>query len=126
MGAGMITITLKGVPPSLNQIAGKSDPWKYRKAKAEWTEKVWLTARASKDRPKTPFDKADVFILYFFPDKRRRDADNYCGKFLLDGLTKAGIIADDSFNHISLHIDGTVGKPTRTQITVIERLTDGR
>ena len=105
----------------MNQIAGKSDPWTYRKAKQEWTEKVFFIARTAKDRPKEPYDKADVYILYHFPDKRRRDADNYCGKFLLDGLTKAGVIVDDSFNHISLHIDGTTGKPSRTEITIIER-----
>lgn len=116
-----IRITLNGVPPSLNQIAGKDNPWKYRKAKAEWTELVCWAAKATKDRPQHPYDKADVYILYYFTDRRRRDADNYCGKFLLDGLTKAGIIADDSFDHISLHIDGTTGKPARTEITVIER-----
>ena len=28
--------------------------------------------------------------------------DNYSGKMLLDGLKSAGIIEDDSFNHIEL------------------------
>lgn len=116
-----MTITLKGVPPSLNEVAGKENPWKYRKAKQEWTDNVCWMARLNKDRPKIPYDKADVHIVYYFPDNRRRDADNYCGKFLLDGLTKAGVIVDDSFNHISLHIDGTAGKPARTEITVTER-----
>lgn len=116
-----MTITMQGIPPSLNQVAGKSDPWRYRTEKANWTSIVYYAARAAKDRPEAPFDKADVYILYYFPDNRRRDADNYCGKFLLDGLTKAGVIADDSFKHIALHIDGTVGKPARTEITVTER-----
>lgn len=117
----MIRLVLKGVPPSLNRFAGRKNEHEYRAEKEKWTRAVYYTAKANKDRPTEPFEKADVEILYYFPDKRRRDPDNYGGKFLLDGLTKAGIIADDSMEHIRLHIGGAADrKEPRTVITVRE------
>ena len=61
---------------------------------------------ASKDRPEQPFPYAEVRITYYFKTNIRHDADNYCGKFLLDGLTKAGVIVDDDMRHIRLVVDG--------------------
>ena len=117
----MIRIVLKGVPPSLNQFAGRENTWEYRKAKAYWTQLVWVTCRASKERPAEPPKMADVEIMYYFPTRTRHDADNYCGKFLLDGLTKAKVIVDDSMDHIRLHIGGDVDrKAPRTVITIKE------
>ena len=93
-------IILRGVPPSLNAFAGRENTWEYRKAKKEWTEAVQWMCKTIPHGP--PPDKAMVRIDYYFPDRRRHDADNYCGKLLLDGLTKADVIADDDFAHISL------------------------
>ena len=70
-------VVLRGVPPSLNQTAGRKNVWDYRKAKQEWTMAVKLSCLACKDRPKKPFGKARVTITYFVPDRRRHDADNY-------------------------------------------------
>lgn len=82
-----MTIVLPFIPPSLNRVAGRG-PYNYRQAKAEITEQVRLLCL--NQRPKKPINKADVIIRYYFPDRRRRYPDNYSGKFLLDGLTKAG------------------------------------
>ncbi|MBW2672148.1 MAG: RusA family crossover junction endodeoxyribonuclease [Deltaproteobacteria bacterium] len=41
-------------------------------------------------------ERAEVRLVYYFKDQRRRDPDNYAGKFILDGLRKAGIISDDN------------------------------
>ena len=117
----MMRITLKGVPPSLNRFAGRQHSWEYRDAKSYWTQLVWAASRASKDRPAKPMEKADVEILYYFPTRSRHDADNYSGKFLLDGLTKAGVIVDDDLAHIRTHIAGDYDKrEPRTVITVKE------
>lgn len=117
----MIRITLKGCPPSLNQFAGRENVWQYRKAKMDWTNAVIWQCKACKDRPERPYGFADVFLKYYFPKRVRHDADNYAGKFVLDGLTKAGVIVDDDMDHIRLHIAGDVDrKNPRTVITVVE------
>lgn len=90
----------------------------YQEEKTKWE---WLVRAAVKNKLKKPIEKAIVNITYYFPDKRRRDPDNYSGKFLLDGLTKAGIIKDDSFNNIDLILTGRVDRDNpRTVITVNE------
>lgn len=114
-----MTIVLPFIPPSLNRVAGRG-PYNYRQAKAEITEQVRLLCL--NQRTKKPIDKADVIIRYYFPDKRRRDPDNYSGKFLLDGLTKAGVITDDSFGHITLRLEAYFDpKQPRTEIEVKEK-----
>ena len=112
-------ITLRGTPPSLNKYMGRENAWDYRKEKTRWTRAVLYAAMAAKDRPERPIEKAEVCINYFFRTAVRHDADNYCGKFLLDGLTKAKVIVDDDFAHISLTVHGHVDqKNPRTEITV--------
>ena len=117
----MIRITLKGVPPSLNRFAGRENMNEYRNAKKQWTDAVIWTVKARKDRPSTPYRQAHVELMYYFPDNRRRDPDNYSGKLLMDGLTKAGVIADDSFACVALSIGGDCDRANpRTVITVRE------
>ena len=114
-------ITLKGVPPSLNKVVGRNNVWEYRKAKSEWTQLVEWSCKASKDKPVKPYEKAIVEITYYFPNRARHDADNYAGKFLLDGLTKAGVIVDDDLKHITTIIKGEHDKKNpRTEIAVTE------
>lgn len=112
-------IVLKGVPPSLNRFAGRANTWEYRSAKSEWTDAVaWMAKIIA---PPQPYPKARVTITYYFPTNARHDADNYAGKFLLDGLTKAGVIVDDDLKHITTTIKGEVDrKNPRTEIEVIE------
>ena len=117
----MMRIILKGCPPSLNRFAGRQNSWEYRNEKAYWTQLVWAASRASRDRPAKPMEYADVETMYYFPTRSRHDADNYAGKFLLDGLTKAGVIVDDDLAHIRTHIAGDCDRrEPRTVITVRE------
>ena len=116
-----IRITLKGVPPSLNRFAGRENTNEYRSAKKQWTDAVIWMVKASKDKPEHPYRQAHVELMYYFPDNRRRDPDNYSGKLIMDGLTRAGVIADDSFQCIALSIGGDYDKQNpRTVITVRE------
>lgn len=113
-----ITIVLPFIPPSLNRVAGRG-PYNYRAEKKRCTDQVMLYCL--QHRPKRPIKKAAVTICYYFPDRRRRDPDNYSGKFLLDGLTKAGVIADDSFSHITLSLEAYCDPASpRTEIIVEE------
>lgn len=119
-------ITLSGIPPSLNRFAGRENTWQYREEKKHWTDAVMWMAKSAKGRPKQPFEKAVVMITYYFSDRRRHDADNYAGKFLLDGLTKAGIIVDDDLQHISTIIRGDYDRENpRTEISVEEAYSNG-
>ncbi|MEG2924023.1 MAG: hypothetical protein RR848_06090 [Oscillospiraceae bacterium] len=109
-------ITIKAVPPSLNKFSGRKNVWEYRKMKKEWTMLVKATAMS---KVKSPAEFALVRIDYFFKTRVRHDSDNYCGKFILDGLTAAGVIIDDDFEHIALLLHGHYDKENpRTEITV--------
>ena len=93
--------------------------YEYRAEKERWTQAVYLAAKASKTRPRTPYQRAEVEITYYFHNRNRRDPDNFAGKFLLDGLTMAGVIADDDFRHIRLSVAGEYDRQNpRTVIRV--------
>lgn len=70
---------------------------------------------------KATLDRAEVKITYFFPTRHRRDQDNYSGKFILDGLTEAGVIKDNSFDCIKLVLVGDYDKADpRTEVEITE------
>lgn len=93
--------TVPGIPESLNKFAGRHNAWEYREKKQLWKQVVTLCCLP---KPREPIERSEVTIEYFFPDRKRRDPDNYSGKMILDGLTAAGIIKDDDFDHINLTI----------------------
>ena len=91
--------TVDAIPPSNNRFIGKNERWAYSEAKKEWQALISVFCRP---RPPAPLKKAIVKITYHFKDNVRRDPDNYSGKFILDGLVRTGIIADDSFECVTL------------------------
>ena len=112
----MLEYTIPYVPPSLNQFAGRGNTWEYRALKKRWAELAVIYCRP---RPQEPIERAIVTLTYHFADARRRDPDNYAGNMILDGLVRAGILLDDSFNNIELRL--RQGEPDRkNQRTVIE------
>ena len=111
--------TINEIPPSNNKFIGRTNKWEYQEKKKYWAKLISLKCRP---KPEKPLEKAVVTLTYFFGNKIRRDPDNYSGKFILDGLVKAGIIADDSFGNIDLRLCGMVDKTNpRTEIEVIDR-----
>lgn len=106
------------IPPSNNKFIGRNARFDYNNQKKEWQRMIFLLCRPI---PEKPIDKAVVYITYYFPDKRRRDPDNYSGKFILDGLVRAGILTDDDFSHITLRLSGLHDKTNpRTEISIKE------
>lgn len=108
------------IPPSNNKYIGrgsaKEQAFAYQQEKTRW---AWLIKSAIKNKPESPFERANIKITYYFPDGRRRDPDNYSGKFILDGLTRAGLIKDDSFNCIKLELCGDMDRNNpRTEIEI--------
>lgn len=107
------------IPPSNNRYIGRTNFREYQRMKKEWADLVALLCRP---RPGKPLAKAVVRLTYYFPTKGRRDPDNYSGKMILDGLTAAGIIADDSFGHITLELRGEYDRENpRTEIEIEEQ-----
>lgn len=108
--------TIPRIPPSLNRFAGRKNHWEYRNQKQQWKDLVVLLCRK---KPGMPYSRAVVTITYYFPDRTRRDPDNYNGKMILDGLVVAGIIRDDSFKCVRLVLRGEYDKQNpRTEIEI--------
>ena len=112
-------IVINDIPPSNNKFMGKTYNYNvYQRLKENWH---WLIKGAIKERPQKPLNKAIIHITYFFRDKRRRDPDNYSGKMLLDPLVREGILADDSFDNITLILSAGYDKSEpRTEIEIKE------
>lgn len=116
-------ITVPGVPPSMNRFVGRANKWEYRAEKKKWTALVFALCAPRREQPPA---HALVRIDYYFPTRIRHDPDNYSGKFLLDGLTAAGMIADDDFLHVSTSFHGHYDKANpRTEITVMPMMQEG-
>lgn len=106
------------IPPSNNRFIGRTNFREYQRVKKEWAR---LIAACCRPRPPEPLERAVVRITYRFPDRRRRDPDNYSGKLLLDGLTAAGILKDDSFGNVTLELRGSYDREhPRTEIEIGE------
>ena len=60
----------------------------------------------------TPLEKAHITITWYAKDKRKRDVDNLLSamKGSIDGLVEAGVIVDDSAQHLSYSLYYKYGK----------------
>lgn len=108
---------IPAIPPSNNKFIGRENRWEYQDIKKQWAGYI---AALCRPKPPEPLSRASVTLLYHFRDKRRRDPDNYSGKMILDGLTAAGIIADDSFFCIDLQLKAVYDKKGETEILIEE------
>lgn len=112
--------TVHGIPPSNNKFMGKSGSYhSYQTLKKEWAEKIQYECSP---KPEKPIRKARITLTYYFRDHKERDPDNFSGKFLMDGLTKAGIIEDDNFNVVTDYrlLKGGVDKHDPHTVITIE------
>lgn len=92
------TLRINGMPMNLN---------KYRNAHYHTLNKekqIWELVVRNECHLQgiKPMQEVDITVHFYFKDKRRHDADNYacCCKFIFDGLVKASVIPDDSFDYI--------------------------
>lgn len=117
---GVLTIVVHEIPTTFNDR--KHWP-KYieRAEKRRWEQIMWgIILEAGKPS----FSRPVVQVHFYFPDNRPRDPqDNYMSwKALTDGLTRAGVIVDDSWQHTRVlepvpHVDKA---NPRTEIVVRE------
>lgn len=118
----MLKYKIPDIPPSNNKFIGRENRWEYQNVKKEWAR---IIAMCCCPKPSEPLKRAVVRIVYHFRDNRRRDPDNYSGKMLLDGLVRAGILADDSFSCIDLQLAAVYDKGGFTEI-FIENIMGGK
>jgi len=117
---GVLTVVIHEIPTSLNQRKKWLDK-DVRAEKRRWEQIMWgIILEAG--RP--VFRKPVVQVHFYFPDNRPRDPqDNYMSwKALTDGLTKAGVIPDDSWQHAKVKEPGAAvdRQNPRTEIVVWE------
>lgn len=118
----MIKLVIPAIPPSNNKFLGNSHSYRpYLTAKEEWHWMIRAALLRSGRKPQAPLSRVVVELCYFFPDSRRRDPDNYSGKFILDALVREGVLVDDSFDCITLRLTAKVDKEQpRTEIEIKE------
>lgn len=67
------------------------------------------------------FHKAVVIFTFCFKDSLRRDPDRFQVKFILDALTWAGVLQDDSIDHTVVILRGVTGSSAAgTEILVAD------
>lgn len=116
----MQTIRVNEFPPTLNELNNLH--YRSRAKKKEYWEA--LIAKECLAQRITPMGKVSATFEFYFPDKRRRDLDNYgfAAKFCLDGLVNAGVLKDDSYNEVSelRFVKGGIAKPKCLLIHLVE------
>ncbi|OPY64106.1 MAG: Endodeoxyribonuclease RusA [Pelotomaculum sp. PtaU1.Bin065] len=116
---GGVWIQIPFIPPSLNVWKN----WHWAK-QGRYKKKLAENIRLLKVAFNLPFyERATVQVVYFFPDARERDKDNYGGKFILDALRHGGVIRNDNSDVLELpepKFDIDREKP-RTEVFVWER-----
>jgi len=88
-------ITLHELPPNINKYVGRTNFHEYHRYKDAFSKTVGFEI-ASQKVERLKLDDVCIDIMFFFPDKRRRDTGNL-EKCLLDALVNNEIITDDNW-----------------------------
>jgi len=116
-----LVIEIPYLPKSLNEIL-RMKKFLIRKYYRECKNDTMWLVKAEKNLPKKPFKKAKMIITFIFPDNRPRDFDNLIGgsKGIIDGIRRAGLIEDDSWQKLEIEFKGMLGKKPLTIIYLKE------
>jgi hypothetical protein len=100
----VLVVSVPGIPPGPNSRRH----WSQRaRDDAEWRRTGFLCAKDAINRGEAsgyPWGRVRVRYVSTTPSRRSRDPDNLIGacKPLLDGLRDAGVIIDDSHEHVTI------------------------
>ena len=125
-----LALTLPGLPP--RELRGNTHGYTReaefgaRNAAVQWGSAAYYCIVDARNRCEEPekwrhLEHAHMATTYVFPDNRRRDVDNYSGRAMKpvqDALVKAGVLIDDSFQHLSVSYDARVEKGQ--SLTIVE------
>lgn len=117
-------IELPHLPPREANPNANSHYFTRSKVRREQREEM-IAYVLEQGRPKTPFNKAHITITWYAKDKRKRDVDNLLSamKGSIDGLVEAGVLVDDSAQHLSYSLyyqSGNDVTENKTTILVVE------
>lgn len=116
----MQSFTVFEFPPTLNEL-NRMHFMKRAKLKEQWEK---LISDSCLIHGIQPVKRVSITLEFYFPDKRRRDLDNYAFafKFIGDALVKRGILPDDSYKEVvELRvICGGVGETKRISVHLVE------
>lgn len=91
----MIIVTLSECPPTANRrLAQGKKGWIPNRKYAAWKSNA-VSELADVGALEEPLGGYVIKLTFWFPDRRKRDLDNYI-KAPLDALVDAGVIVDDS------------------------------
>ena len=99
------------------ELNGLPDKLLSPNSRAHWSKKLDAKNQAINDVialvkeqgwNQKPLERAVIRIAWGMPDKRARDLDNLLSscKAHLDGLVHAGVIVDDSWQHVGIELWG--------------------
>jgi len=126
---GIKKMRIKLVIPKLPKSGNKIQNWHYHKRhqyNQDWYDEVticWRYYQEDHKIPNLPIKRAKVILTFYFPDRRKRDKENFVrgAKPIIDGLIYAGIIKDDNWDDIETQYYKAYDKQyPRTEILVEE------
>ena len=96
-----LEVRVPGHPPGGNALH-RMQHWQVRKVRDEWRQAAFILALDARPGEWAPLDRASVAVYWRFRVRRKRDLDNLVAglKPLLDGLVDAGVLVDDSSDHL--------------------------
>ena len=116
-------IHLEHLPPKELSPNARLHHMALYQAKLAAKEEMYLRV-IQQGRPHAPFNEAHITIIWIAKDKRRRDIDNLFSsmKAYIDGLVHAGVLVDDSANHVSYTLRYERGDKDDTVIDIVNLL----
>lgn len=85
--------------PSINEWMIMKRPM-MNSLKQKWKDfTVWFVKKQG--YANLHIKKCEMIFTSYYKTNRRHDTDNSIPKFILDGFTEAGLIADDDSNHLT-------------------------
>lgn len=116
----MQTFRVNDFPPTLNEL-NRMHYMQRAKLKEKWEK---IVSDSCLIHGIQPVKRVSITLEFWFPDKRRRDLDNYAFafKFIGDALVKLGILPDDSTKEVvELRvIEGGIARPKGIMIYLVE------
>lgn len=118
-----LTITVPGLPPKEFDPNGRGHHMARHRASVQaHSDIIALVREQGWHGP--AMDKAEITLAWGYDKSRNRDSDNFLArsKPLIDGLTRAEVIVDDSAQHVTYNLAGFYrAKQNETVITVKEQ-----